>query len=106
MSEKWKPGQSGNPDGRPKGTIGYKRLIYEKAAELHPRGCRNKTNAEIVLEQIFKAAAGRPSKLQMQAGTYLYDHLAGKAVQAVANLDARPENREQLIESLLNAAKT
>lgn len=99
----FKPGQSGNPSGRTKGAIGWKRLIEQKAAETHRPGTR--TWGEALIGQMFKAAAGRPSRLQMMAGMYLFDHLAGKAVQTNVVADMAPEEKKQLLENLLATLK-
>jgi len=101
----FKPGVSGNPAGPRKGSVGWKRLMEQKAAQRYPKGCSDRTWADAILEQMFKAATGRPSRLQAQAGMYLLDHLAGKPVQTNVVADMPLEERKQLIENLLATLK-
>jgi len=109
MSEKkdprWQPGQSGNPAGRPKGAANWKRELERKAAERYPKGCGSRTWADQVWEQMLKAACGRPSRLQVQAGMYVMDHLAGKPVQTNVVGDMTPEQKKQAIENLMAILK-
>jgi hypothetical protein len=101
----FKPGQSGNPAGPRKGSVRWKRLMEQKAAERYPKGCSQRTWADAILEQMFKAATGRPSRLQAQAGMYLLDHLAGKPVQTNVVADMPTEEKKQLLETLLTTLK-
>lgn len=99
----FKPGVSGNPAGPKKGTFGWRRLIEKKAEEMMRGGFR--TWGQAVVEQMFKAAAGRPSRLQMMAGMYLFDHLAGKAVQTNVVAEMPAEEKKQLLENLMTILK-
>jgi hypothetical protein len=98
-------GQSGNEKGRPKGLVNWHRAFTEKGAELHPTDSAGKTWFERVVDNVYRIAAGRPSARQLKAAEIVFDRVLGKAVQAVAVADLRPESREQLIESILETAR-
>jgi hypothetical protein len=107
MSEhRFKKGESGNPKGRPKSLFNWQRAIAEKAAERHPTDYKERTWGQRVVENLFKMAAdGRTSQKQLNAIRELLDRGMGKAVQAMAIADMRPESREQLVESLFQIAR-
>ena len=102
---RWKPGQSGNPAGKPKGAAAWKKILEAKAAERFPKGCSPRTWADAVWEQMLKAATGRPSRMQVQAGIYILDQLAGKAVQTNVVAEMTPEQKKQAIENLMAILK-
>jgi len=101
---RWKPGQSGNPAGRPKGALGWKRRFEEMASELHPSDANGDTQLERMWRLILQNAtkAGRPSVIKLRSQELVLAYVLGKPVQAVANFDANPESKKQLIENLLS----
>lgn len=56
----FKPGQSGNPKGRPKGQPGFNELLLREAGRLvkveTPSGVKSFTRAEVVIRKLFNAA--------------------------------------------------
>ncbi len=50
----FKPGQSGNPNGRPRGSKSITSLVYERLQEKDP--ATGKTNIEMMIQQILKNA--------------------------------------------------
>jgi hypothetical protein len=101
---RWKPGQSGNAAGRPKGAAGWKRRLEEMASEPHPSDANGRTHLERMFGLILQTAtkAGRPSILKLRAQELVLGYVIGKPVQAVANFDMNPESKKQLIENLLS----
>jgi len=55
----WKKGQSGNPNGRPKGTVGLNTRIRELLLEER----NGKVVADVLVEQLVKAAIADPQKM-------------------------------------------
>ena len=78
----FKPGQSGNPNGRPKGTLSLVSLIKQKLEEEDPED--GKTFASKIIEKYIKEAL---SKNDGTAIRDLIDRIDGKAMQrmSVAN---------------------
>lgn len=60
VQTQFKPGQSGNPKGRPKGQPGFNELFLREASRLvkveTPGGIQSFTRAEVVIRKLFNAA--------------------------------------------------
>jgi len=50
----WKPGQSGNPKGKPKGSLSLVTILKRKLQEIDPEW--DKETAEVLIEQYIKDA--------------------------------------------------
>ncbi len=73
----FKPGQSGNPNGRPKGSFSMITLIKKKAEELYPDDpAKQKTYGDMVVEQMYKKAI---QDNDMAAIKEINDRIDGKA---------------------------
>jgi len=99
---RWKPGQSGNPAGRPKGAVGWKRRFEEMASEKHSSDANGHTHLERMFLLILQTAtkAGRPSILKLRAQELVLGYVIGKPVQTVASIDIPPETKDELLASL------
>jgi hypothetical protein len=90
----WKPGQSGNPNGRPKA-----KTLSEAIREQLARACEEDTEgrswAEVVAEQLVKVAAGKSHENSTNAVREICDRTEGKPRQPV-ELDATGEARRML----------
>jgi hypothetical protein len=85
----WKPGQSGNPNGRPKKELTMTDALKKKLYAVK-YGLKDKTNLDIIVDQIIrKAVAG-----DMWAIGMIYDRIEGKALERVITRDA---DRDELI---------
>ena len=74
---RWKPGQSGNPVGRPKNADTLTVQLREAVAELDDK--EGKTGARLMAEAMLKLAI----KGNVQAAQLIYDRLEGKPAQAI-----------------------
>jgi hypothetical protein len=99
---RWKPGQSGNPAGRPKGAVGWKRRFEEMASEKHPTDAKGHTHLERMFCNLLQTATkgGRPSILKLRAQELVLGYVIGKPVQTVATVEMPPETKDELLASL------
>ena len=81
---KWKPGQSGNPKGRPPGKM-YKAALQEALRKLSDKDDPQQTLEEIATAQIVRAKAGDTA-----AAKELVDRLDGRVPQAIGGTDELP----------------
>lgn len=63
-STKWKPGQSGNPNGRPPGTLSLITILKQKLSDIHEG--TNKTNAELLVDRVLKSAIADANDQQIK----------------------------------------
>ena len=75
---RWKPGQSGNPGGRPR-TAAFSQACREKLSQLVPDDPAGRTYAQVIAE----ALAQRALKGDIRAAQELADRAEGKARQSV-----------------------
>lgn len=95
----WKPGQSGNPAGRPK-TITLSEAYRRELAKVDPTDEQKRTFAEILAEQtVIKAKGGDVSALRELA-----DRTEGKAKQTITLTTDRREQIEQAVERMIERA--
>jgi hypothetical protein len=97
----YKKGQSGNPNGRPKGSRNFNTIIKEilelRLKDLNPNmnvpeHLKKKTNKEImVMKQVSKAAAGN-----QRAFEYLVDRIDGKIMQPIDITDVTDLSEEEM----------
>lgn len=78
---KFKPGQSGNPSGRPKSAAGLRELLLNHYG----------ANAEVLVQRLEKLSTGRNSRLALDATRLLLSYACGKPEQAV-EVSGRFEN--------------
>ncbi len=79
----FKPGVSGNPDGRPKGSVSLKTVLQERIAEPTEDGT---IYADALIDSTLRAALEGDA----QARKLVFEHLEGKPHQSIA-LDAHAE---------------
>ena len=89
----WKPGQSGNPGGRPKGKVSLTRLL-EQALEETRCGDRDnpggRTSAQCIVEaMIIHAVKGNPAYMKE-----IFDRIEGKVKE--------PEPPKDIVEQALD----
>ena len=75
---RWKPGQSGNPAGRPK-SITLSEALRIELAKVLPNDTHERTFAELIAQQLVKAAATG----NILAAKEIADRTEGKPKQAV-----------------------
>jgi hypothetical protein len=92
------PGQSGNPNGRPKGTFSMVTLIKKKAVELYPGDPdKQKTYGDKVIEQMFNKAI---NDNDIAAIKEIVDRIDGKAPQHISQ-DIKGEMNVNATDELL-----
>jgi hypothetical protein len=69
----FKPGQSGNPSGRPKSAANLRDLLKRKYGE----------DGKVLVERLEAFSAGRDRKLAMASTELLLAYLVGKPTQAM-----------------------
>lgn len=97
----WKPGQSGNPKGRPKKVFNFLKEIDDRLLEVDPKDEKGRTHGQIAAEQfVYQMKQG-----SVRCWNEYLDRKHGKPPQALAIADLRTETREQLIANILESAK-
>src|SRR5687768_4947393 len=100
LGNRFKPGQSGNPKGRPRSITlseAYRKLLAQ-VDESDPGG---RTRAEVLAEQMYlKAKTG-----DVQALREMADRVEGKPRQTVALSVERREQLEQAVEGIMRDAE-
>ena len=78
----WKPGQTGNPNGRPRSGFTWADIIRQVGEELH--GKSKKTKKRAAIENVYKIANGRKDKKAVIAALkFLSDREDGKPAETV-----------------------
>lgn len=85
VETRWKPGQSGNPSGRPKGSGRLSKALAHLLGERYPDDPLDRTYAEVISERIAQAAA----KGDVAAMREIADRTEGKATQRIENVQLR-----------------
>lgn len=78
IAARFKPGQSGNPTGRPKGVISLTKILRDKMNEMAPG--QQRTYAEAFITGLLDDAINKRKGL---AQAIVYDRYEGKAPQTV-----------------------
>jgi hypothetical protein len=103
---KWKPGQSGNPKGRPKKYFNPTAELKLQLGNVDATDPQGRTYGQIMIARLIKAAVGyENSPPSIRAQGEIWDRLCGKPPQAIAIADLRTETREQLIANILESAR-
>jgi hypothetical protein len=98
---KWKPGQSGNPKGRPKKVFDFLRETDALLLQVDPKDEQGRTHGQIAVTQfVYQMKQG-----SVRCWNEYLDRKHGKPPQALAIADLRTESREQLIASILESAR-
>ncbi|MEQ8822759.1 MAG: DUF5681 domain-containing protein [Filomicrobium sp.] len=87
---RFKPGQSGNPRGRPKKVVD----VEEKALE----------NAEKALEKLITLMGSADEKVALQAAQQVLDRAVGKATQPTADVTSSHEEKLRELEDRYEVA--
>lgn len=98
---KFKPGQSGNVNGRPKGTRNLSTILremIEEEVEVNIQGVRSRKQfQEVIISTLLKKA----HKGNIKAIIEIFDRLEGKAKQVVdMNFDSKRESIGDLFKPL------
>lgn len=100
VATRFKPGQSGNPKGRPK-SITLSEAYRRELAKVDPNDPERRSFAEVLAEQmIIKAMSGDVSALRE-----LGDRTEGKARQSIALSMEKREQLEQAIDGIIRDAE-
>ncbi|MDA2920649.1 DUF5681 domain-containing protein [Desulfobacterota bacterium AH_259_B03_O07] len=75
----WKPGQSGNPKGRPRKEMSFTSLLKEAIEQKCPEDKKKRTWAQVMNEQLLKKA----KKGDLQAMRLIYEYVEGKPRQEI-----------------------
>jgi len=98
VEHQFKPGQSGNPSGRPKGSISLvrilKRLLFEEIQVKGKTIDEKKTRAELLIKQVINLALKRGDKDMIKL---IFSYLEGLPKQQI---DVRAEVEEMTREEL------
>jgi ribosomal protein L17 len=99
VATQWKPGQSGNPAGRPK-SLTLSEAYRRELAKVDPHDALKRTFAEVLAEQmIVKASKGDVAALKEIA-----DRVEGKAKQTITLTTDRREQVERAIDRMIERA--
>jgi hypothetical protein len=97
----WKPGQSGNPKGRPRKVFDWIKEIDTRLLEVDPDDPKGRTFGAIAADQfVYQLKQG-----SIRGWNEYLDRKHGKPPQSLAIADLRTETREQLIASILESAR-
>jgi hypothetical protein len=99
VGRQFKPGQSGNPNGRPRESLTHllRDALHSPSAI---RGCGGKTNAEVIVEALIREA----SIGNIRAFQIIADRIEGKPPSSV-DVNLEMQNHEYRRERLLHVAK-
>lgn len=90
---RFKKGQSGNPNGRPKGSISFANKIEAMLREaVKDKNGQEKEMADVIVQSLIKQAAMG----NMKAIEYLIDKVDGKAKQSLEIETIHKVDKEQL----------
>ena len=92
---RWKPGESGNPSGRPKATRSIPDILRKIALE--EGGKDGMLKIEVVLRKVYQYALEGKS----WAVHFIADRTEGKALQSILTLSIDEEDIDGVIESEL-----
>ena len=81
---KFKPGQSGNPNGRPKGAVSLVKMIREKLVEVPPG--QKKSYAEGLIDATLRDAIQKDG----QSRKLCWEYVDGKAISRIAGAEGGP----------------
>lgn len=96
MAGRWRKGESGNPNGRPKSVFSFSSELRSQLAEVNPRDRRGRTHGQIIVSKaIYLAEQG-----SIRAINEIVDRLEGKPAQALT-LDARISSAEERAANIL-----
>jgi hypothetical protein len=95
---RFKKGQSGNPNGRPKELPGFKELIKKIMTA-------DSGNGEQEVESILKAMVKAAKRGDVRAAEVLFDRAYGKVVTTIAATDSEGKDKDTQVLELPNGAK-
>lgn len=102
VETRWKPGHSGNPSGRPKGSGRLSKALAALMLEQYPGDERGRTYAEFIAEKLATAAAAG----DIAAIRELADRTEGKATQRIENVAAWDRFERMSHDELMRYAET
>lgn len=97
--KRWQPGQSGNPNGRPKNSL---TTLLERYLEAD-----NAVEKQRLVEELVKLAKTNQGRGQIPALKEIFERIDGKVADKHLNLNVSitPESLQEAQERLLNAQK-
>ncbi|MBE0418182.1 MAG: hypothetical protein IBX63_10495 [Coriobacteriia bacterium] len=90
------PGVSGNPAGRPPGSVSLSTVLKVKLATVAP-GDERRTYAEVLVDEVFRLAAdGNAAALRL-----VWEYVEGKPPQSLRVTAAKPQRRDDLADAVM-----
>jgi hypothetical protein len=99
VATQWKPGQSGNPAGRPK-SLTLSEAYRRELAKVDPHDALKRTFAEVLAEKMIK----RAKTGDVPALKEIADRVEGKAKQTITLTTDRREQINQAIDRMIERA--
>ena len=87
LEGRWKKGQSGNPKGRPKGTVSITKKLIAKLRQVTVTGEKDK--ADEIVDALFDLATSG-NKQAISAIKAIWDRVDGPVVQRIAGPEGEP----------------
>lgn len=103
----FKKGQSGNPNGRPKGTLNFNNRIEKMLQEaVKDKSGKEKEMADVIVQSLIKQAAMG----NMKAIEYLIDKIDGKAtqrheVESTQNINIDTDQMKKIAQAIIDESK-
>lgn len=94
----YKPGQSGNPNGRPVGTLSLKSLLKEELAKEIERGGEKVTYAKALIDKILKKAIVDEDAVMMKDIQNRVDGMPEQPMRHSGTIEATIQLEQKTIE--------
>ncbi len=108
LQNQWKKGQSGNPEGSPKGLFSIAKELKKQMGEVDPEDPEGRTHGAVMVSKaIWLANYGSNGQGSIKAVSEVFDRLIGRPAQAVT-LDATVTDKStsEHVTSILRSLET